>query len=214
MIAIFDIYILYLNYFIHNLFEPVLQFSLNLMFYFKMVPKEWANILLPLTLIFNVISKFVHYFITWTELSLYSFDPIYDAPKYIDSSNYRRELPAYRRERFVNAEAKIHKYMSIHVWLVVIILGDMVRIWSKYNFDFAHERMPELLTHKMYPEAYWNQGDMIILCANLGVLFTGLSCSLREWLDDKYCMYFVQSPDKRGRILIVNGKGIVSHSEA
>ena len=134
-----------------------------LLILFKMVFQALVRFLQRISIVFKLIILPLKVLVTSTKLALFNFDPILDAPKWITPSNYQIHLPAYRKQRAAHAESKLHQYFVIHVAVSVIFFLDSFVILAKYDFRYFHERMPELLTHQMYPEEYWQQGDMLML---------------------------------------------------
>ncbi len=147
-----------------------------------------------------------------SKLCLYNFDPIFEASqKEITLKNYKKNLPVFRKKRADFAEQNYHSHFLIHVVVFVVLFADSVRILAKYDFDYLHRRMPKLITHLIYPEKYWVQGDIQVLYCAVGFFLAGLVIWRRPWLADQFCMYLIRNGtenDSAAVSLIVNGKGI------
>lgn len=156
----------------------------------------------------------VHFLYMNIRLCCLNFDPIYDAPSGITCVNYRSKLPAYRRERAKIAEKTLHRYFTLHVGVFLLIFLDTMVILATNGFNYSGHQLPELFTHRMFPDYYVTQGDQYILSATVG--FGGIALVLwrRPWLEDRYAMYFVYGPKRGERHLIVDGKGKALRFEA
>src|SRR5699024_4864508 len=126
-----------------------------------------------------------------TKVYLYSFDNILDAPSTVSL----RSLPDYRYHRQQLQSRTIHRYFILQVATWVFLAVDTFIYMRKSDFDYFHRPMPEIMTHRMYSPEFWQQGDMLVLTVSSGFVLSGLTFLLQKWLDDRYCMYFVEAPD-------------------
>ncbi len=173
-----------------------------------------AFLLNMFSIMWNPFKLVYKHFIIATNLCLYNFDPIFEvSSKEITLQNYKSTLAEFRKERAYKAEQQYHKYFLIHITVFLILFADFVRLLAKYDFDYLHGRMPELITHMIYPEKYWVQGDILVLYCAVGFFLTGLVVWRRPWLADQFCTYLISSGNGKAKggdaafRLIVNGKG-------
>lgn len=137
---------------------------------------------------------------------VYDFDPIFDAPRYINRKNASNLLAKYRTKRAEAAEQTLHKYFILPIIVFFLWAGDSLWVLAKNDWDYGNRPMLELMTHRMYATQFHQHGDMLVLNTAVGFLLMGAVLWRRKWLVDRYCMYFVYEDDG-SYCLFVNGKG-------
>ena len=139
------------------------------------------------------------------QICLYCFDSIHDVP----IGTLATDLPHYRYHRVQVESRSIHRYFALPILVSLYIATDTVVMMGRDNFDYYHRPMPALFTHRMYAPSFWSQGDILWFTAILDVLLLSLTFLIQPWLDDKYCMYFVEGPENGQNLeLVVNRKGV------
>lgn len=136
------------------------------------------------------------------------FDPVLDAPVEVQRLD---QLPEYRKQRIEKDKAK-HRFFLFPFGIFVFNILDSLFVMAADDFDYYHFRMQELFYHKMYPERFWPQSDLIVFSIILCSLAVYYNLWQGEWLDDRFNMYFLGidgSTETRAKELIVNNKGLI-----
>lgn len=135
------------------------------------------------------------------------FDPILDGPTSIKSRRQLNQLADYRKERVEADRVKHDFFFNIWGLFVFNILDNIYVLWMD-DFDYYNRRMSELLYHKMYPERFWPQSDLIMFSIVLYSLVVYYNLWRGDWLDDRYNMYFIGLGTDKVK-LIVNNRGMI-----
>ena len=129
------------------------------------------------------------------------FDPVLDVPPSIDSSKLD-QLGAYRKARKASDERLNHRFFLFSFGLFVFNMVDSVYVLALEDFDYFNRRIPELFYHKMYPELFWPQSDLIMFSIALCSLVVYYNLWRGQWLDDRFCMYFVHDGPNDHKLII------------
>lgn len=134
------------------------------------------------------------------------FDPVLNVPKDVQNLD---QLPEFRKQR-VEADKSKHSFFLFSFGIFVFNIVDSIYIMAIDDFDYNNYRMQELFYHKMYPENFWSQSDLIVFSIILCSLVVYYNLWRGDWLNDRFNMYLFDSKSKENklnRMLIVNNKG-------
>lgn len=157
--------------------------------------------------ILKFLHGFIHSIIKHVEVMYGQFDPVINGPVWIYSCRQLNALSEFRKKRVKSNLAK-HDFFCFVWCLFVFNIFDNIYIMWMDDFDYYNRRMPEHFYHKIFPERFWPQSDLIMTSIMLCSLFVYYNLWQGEWLDDRYNMYFIRN--KTGKqTLIVNDQGII-----
>src|SRR5699024_4196576 len=112
----------------------------------------------------------------------------------------------YRKIRIESANST-HKYFILPILLMVCWIVDSALVLAREHFDYANNSLPDLLTHKIYPEKFWKESDIIATTIILFDLIIYIKLTLNPWIEDRYFMYFIGKPNCANFQLFVNNQG-------
>ena len=156
----------------------------------------------------KVFSRLWAAFLVHIRVLFYDLDPVKNARQYGIASKHEllRDF-----KKIANSPPKSRLNFNVHYvfpFLVdLFVLLDCVYILRQHGFVYSHKEMPEFLFHLVFPQEFWQQGD-IMLGLGLGMTLLVYSCLLTDpMLDRKFWMYlFVDKKGKKVEI-VINGQG-------
>lgn len=139
------------------------------------------------------------------------FDHIVEAPEHITRSNFAHEYPEFAKAR-ERSNRTLHRMFIFPTLMDAYFILDSGYIFWRHNFDYFNDPMPDIITHKMFPEMFLAYGDQVVWAVVGACVLVFPHCWLHPFLKEKYVMIVVKNdePDAAKEdeyCLFVNGKG-------
>lgn len=167
------------------------------------MPSRYFSIL---TEVFQIIFKPI---INHVKVLYGHFDPVIDVPSEMQRLD---QLPDHRKQK-IESDKQKHRFFLFSFSIFVFNILDSIVVMAADDFDYYNFRMQELFYHKIFPENFWSQSDLIFFSIAICSLVVYFNLWKGEWLDDRFNMYLIGidegSTENKTKTLIVNNKGSI-----